>query len=383
MISSAAQRRIQRLSIPCVSPGTASTLTVVRYGTPGARPKAYIQASLHADEIPGMLVLNRLVQRLEAGAEAVQGELVLVPVANPLGLAQNVSGRVLGRYALTGAGNYNRLYPDLAEDAASRVQGRLVEDAERNVGTVRGALAEALAAQVPRDETQWLRHTLLSLALDADLALDLHCDEEALLHVYTGTPLWPRARALSAQLGSRATLLAEASGGNPFDEALSSPWWSIARAHPGHPVPPACLSATVELRGLMDVDDDTAAADAENLFRLLQREGVISGDPGPLPEARCEATSLDAVDMARSPVAGVIARMVPVGSRVAAGDVVAELADPLDVEHASGRTQVRSATDGLVFARTDQRIARPGDVLVKVAGERALAHRAAGALLTD
>ena len=36
-----------------------------------------------------------------------------------------------------------------------------------------------------------------------------------------------------------------------------------------------------------------------------------------------------------------------------------------------------------MFARTDQRIARPGDVLVKVAGAAPLAHRRAGALLTD
>ena len=331
------RRSIERLDIPATSPGTSSSLTVVRYGAPGARPKAYLQASLHADEIPGMLVLNRLLERLDAGKDVVTGELVIVPVANPLGLAQSVSGRVLGRYALTGAGNYNRLYPDLFEAASATLDGQLGTDPGHNVRVVRAALAAALAAHEPRDETQWLRQTLLGLALDADLALDLHCDEQALLHVYTGTPLWPRARNLSVQLRSRATLLAEESGGNPFDEALSSTWWRLARRHGQGSLPPACLSATVELRGLMDVDDETAAADAGNLYRLLQREGVITGDPGPL----------------------------------------------LDVEHPGARTSVVSAAAGLVFARTDLRIARPGDVLVKVAGAQPLAHRAGAALLTD
>ncbi len=376
-------RRVERIPVPTVSPGSAASLAVVRYGHAGARPKAYLQASLHADETPGMLVLNRLLARLDALARQVRGEIVAVPVANPLGLAQWVSGRVLGRYALSGAGNYNRLFPDLVDGAARRLEGRLTGDVQANVAAVRAALAESLAQTVPVDETQWLRHTLLGLALDADIVLDLHCDEEALLHLYTGTPLWPAAADLSAQLGSRATLLAETSGGNPFDEAVAGPWWALAARFAPHPVPPACLSATVELRGHQDVDDALAGQDADNILRYLMRRGVVEGDPGPLPEPRCKATGLEAVDLVRAPAAGVICRLAAVGATVTAGDVVAEIADPLALEDPAVRIPVTSAADGLVFTRTDLRMARPGDVLVKVAGTRPLAHRRAGALLTD
>lgn len=379
-------RRISRLQAPITSPGTLSTLSVVHYGTPGARPKAYLQGSLHADEIPGMLVLEHLLRLLDAAAARIVGEIVVVPVANPLGLAQQISGRVLGRYALTGAGNYNRLFPDLSEAAAVRLTDAdaLGSDPQANVTAVRAALRAALAAVPAHDETQWLRHTLLGLALDADIVLDLHCDCEALLHLYTGTPLWPGAADLSAQLGSHATLLAEASGGHPFDEAVAAPWWAIAARFAGHPIPPACLAATVELRGVMDVDDDLASADARNLLAFLTRRGVLAGDAGALPEARCDATLLEAVDMVRAPVSGVVARLVSVGARVEAGDVVAEIADPLALDAAQGqRVGVASAASGVVFARTDQRIARAGDVLVKVAGREPLAHRRGGALLTD
>ncbi|MEZ5600227.1 MAG: hypothetical protein R3F36_04160 [Candidatus Competibacteraceae bacterium] len=41
------------LELPAPAPGTRRALRVHRYGTPGARPKAYFQAALHADEIPG------------------------------------------------------------------------------------------------------------------------------------------------------------------------------------------------------------------------------------------------------------------------------------------------------------------------------------------
>jgi hypothetical protein len=88
--------------------------------------------------------------------------------------------------------------------------------------------------------------------------------------------------------------------------------------------------------------------------------------------------------MVRAPVSGVVSRLASVGARVEAGEVVAEIADPLALDAGQGqRVGVVSAASGVVFARTDQRIARAGDVLVKVAGREPLAHRRDGALLTD
>ena len=72
------------------TPGTTHRLTSLHFGTPGGGPKAYIQASLHADEVPAMLVAWHLRRHLEAldAAGRLQGEVVLVPAANPIGLAQ-------------------------------------------------------------------------------------------------------------------------------------------------------------------------------------------------------------------------------------------------------------------------------------------------------
>ncbi|MBY0466263.1 MAG: succinylglutamate desuccinylase/aspartoacylase family protein, partial [Burkholderiales bacterium] len=79
--------------------GTQRTLTSLHFGEAGARPKVMIQASLHADELPGMLVAHHLRQHL-AQAEAngeLRGEVVLVPIANPIGLSQTVLHSQLGR----------------------------------------------------------------------------------------------------------------------------------------------------------------------------------------------------------------------------------------------------------------------------------------------
>src|SRR5690349_23217564 len=78
-------------------------LTSFHYGSPGSGKKVYIQASLHADEVPAMLVaqfLRRELDRLD-GEGRIQGEIILVPAANPLGLQQMIQGAPFGRYDLS------------------------------------------------------------------------------------------------------------------------------------------------------------------------------------------------------------------------------------------------------------------------------------------
>ena len=76
--------------------GTERTLSVFRYGA-GPR-KVYIQASLHADELPGMRTAWELKKRLTELEQQGQlnGVIELVPVANPIGLDQHLQGSHLG-----------------------------------------------------------------------------------------------------------------------------------------------------------------------------------------------------------------------------------------------------------------------------------------------
>jgi len=59
-------KSVTRIPLPSPSLGTSRAVTVHRYGQPGARPKAYVQAGLHADELPGMLAAHHLLRRLDA-----------------------------------------------------------------------------------------------------------------------------------------------------------------------------------------------------------------------------------------------------------------------------------------------------------------------------
>jgi predicted deacylase len=370
-------RTTSQIPLPSPAPGTQRSVTVHRYGRPGARPKAYIQAGLHADELPGMLVAHHLLQRLDAldAAGAIQGEIIVVPSANPIGLAQSVLEGHIGRFALDGRGNFNRHYADLAPIVAPRVADRLTDDPAHNVALVRAALLAALAEQQPADEVGALRKLLLGLSIDADIVLDLHCDNRAPMHVYLGTALWPDAEDLAREVGAEVVLLAEDSGDNPFDEANSAPWWVINRLLGGErPLPPACLASTIELRGQADVEDGMAEADADALVRFLRRRTLLAGDPGPLPAARCEATPLAGNEMLRAPVAGIVTYVQPLGARLKRGDHVADITDPT-ADPARARTPVHAGVNGVLWSQCLHRLVRPGDIIAKIAGAEPIAGR--------
>ncbi len=351
--------------------GTRREITSFHYGPGDAGRKAYVQASLHADELPGMLAAHHLRQRLAAlEAEGrLRGEVVVVPVANPIGLGQTVLLALEGRFDLTGGDNFNRHYPALFASVLPKLEGRLGDDAASNAALVRAALGEVVDALPAETELASQRRTLLSLACDAEVVIDLHCDCESLLHLYTGTPLWPQVEPLARYAGARVSLLALESGDNPFDEACSQTWWQLEAHFRGrHPVPFGCASVTLELRGNADVGHPLAAADADALVAFLAHRGLVDGPAPPLPPLLGEATPLDATDVLKAPVSGLVVYLRDVGERVRAGDVLFEIVEPIE-----GRVHpVATRTDGLFFARESLRYVRAGRSLCKVAGTLAV-----------
>jgi predicted deacylase len=336
-------------------------------GTPGSGKKVYIQASLHADEVPAMLVahvLRRELERLEAEGR-IRGEIILVPAANPIGLSQMVHATPFGRYDLASGVNFNRNYKHVAAELKASLQGKLGPDAQANVALVREHARRAVAGWKTENPTQDLKKTLLSMAIDADIMLDLHCDNEAVLHLYTGTPLAEQVKPLAALLGAHATLLARESGGEPFDEACSRLWWELAD-HFGTdtPIPMACIGVTVELRGEMDVRYDLAEQDAQALLQYLARQGVIDIALAPLPALIAEPTPLEGVEPLAAPHSGVLVFLKRLGERVQENEPVADIVNPV-----SGKvTTLRATRAGVLFASTAHRHLLRGMHVCKIAG---------------
>lgn len=351
------------------SPGTARRIACWRYGTEGARPKVYLQAGLHADEMPGVLALQHLMAHLDA-AEAegrVTGEVLVVPAANPVGLGQWAFQRPLGRQEADSLHNFNRGYPALGQRAGDLVEGRLTDDGEGNEAAIRAALRQAVAEAAAKAQTDMVQGqlALLSWSIDADHVLDLHCDHVAVMHLYA-SPARPADTALLCRCtGAKVALIQEVSGGNAFDEAHTVPWARLRdRFGADHPIPAGCFSTTLEYRGQFDVSDDLAAADARGLMSYLAGVGAVTGWDEPPQHPDAVHLPLGGAGEAFAPQGGVVTWVAQPGDTVAEGDVIAEVTDPM--------TRVRMAVcapnAGIMFRHELWKSCLRGQSLAHVAG---------------
>lgn len=368
-------RIVSRFPLPPMSLGTERHLTVHSYGDPDAAPKAYLQAGLHAGELAGSLALHHLIRRLDAGEHEILGHVMIVPVANPIGQSQVMRGTMSGRFAESDGSNFNRGFPDISEDVAAAVRGAMTRDAAANVTLVREAIGEVLAdrAGMAATEIDYLRITLLRLACDADLALDLHCEEEGLVHLYVDAMHWPGASDIDRLLKSHVTLLTSPTAAMSFDEAMTAPWRKLQ----AEGVEAGCLTSTIELRGAADVGDALAEEDADGLYQILQHRGIVAGaeEVEIEDETPVRAGPVEGMERIIAPTPGIISFRVPLGAEVTAGQPIADLVDPTADDPAEGRIELTAGCDGLLYARRAQRFAHTGATVAKVASSRPVTSR--------
>ncbi|MFC6337826.1 succinylglutamate desuccinylase [Pseudomonas sp. CCM 7891] len=359
---------IKRHELLAAVPGTARQVHSFHYGPSSASGKIYIQSSLHADELPGMLVLWHLKQRLAAleAAGLLRWHIVLVPVANPLGLEQVLMDVPQGRFDNDSRENFNRFFLDVSQQVGDHVARLLTDDPDDNLHLIRSMLLEVLTRQAPATQLQSLRLILQTLACDADIVLDMHCDFEAVQHLYLSPEFWPQIEPLARYLGARACFMAKESGGQSFDECFTLFWAQMQARFTGRISVPG-FAVTLELRGVADVGHGLARQDSQALLDYLTHVGAIDGLAPEPPGLLSPPTPLAGVEPVVSPYGGLIVFCAQVGDYLEEGQVVAEIIDPIT----DRVTPVACAREGMLYVRSLRRMATAGMTIAHVAGPRA------------
>jgi predicted deacylase len=373
------------LDLPGDAPGHTTRVYWYTVGPETAETKVHLQAALHADEQPGTMAIHHLLPMLRDADAAgkLRARFVLFPSVNPLGLTTRVLRRHIGRYDLETGVNFNRRWPDLYPIIAEIVAGKLGSDARANVATIRAAVGDWIDAQNPVTAGQKLRLHILKSAHDADIVLDLHCDDESLMHIFTSPDLMPGLQDLANRMGVAATLTAEDSGGGSFDEVLPNLFRKAQRANPGAAIPMACEAATLEYRGQADTHDAFGKLDAQGLFDFFADRGLVdlpaskpvTPVPGPTP--------FEATEVLRTSKPGLLAYRVELGQEVKAGDVVADLIAMDGPDAFLARTPICAGTNGFILSRASAKFAVAGSAVAKIVGKEILPSRAGGYLLED
>jgi len=300
---------------------------------------------------PTRLVANKGAN-LKPTPESLKGKTI--------GVEQRVLGHMIGRFESGTAANFNRNFHNLAELVIPRIESHLTGDAQQNLRAVRTAMRKALDEQTPATELESQR-----LSYDADVVLDLHCDFEAAMHLFTNPDTWPDVEPLARYLDAKTSLLALNSIGNPFDEIHSFSWSELrARYGERYPIPHGSISVTIELRGQADVSYAFAEHDANAIVEYLTFRGVIDGTPAPLPELAFAATPFSGSEPLVAPISGVLVFRAPLGVWVDPGEAIADIVDPL-----TGRVvTITNAVAGVLYARQRTRFATAGLEVACVAG---------------
>ena len=252
--------------------GLAIRVYTVKGRDPAAK-SAYIQSSMHGSEVQGNAVIAQLLDHF--ADEPPEGDVVLVPNANPYAINQKGAEYTMGRFDPTTGDNWNRAYmlPVVTVNARQPWDDLV----RRYRAGLRAVVQRALKENIPYARRQAL--TLESLALAADYVIDLHCANISVRHIYTPEYALEDARYFDIPM----MLSIPNEFGGALDEAQSCSWWRLwerlhAVGYAGLP-PLADLPQgyTLELGGQERISRRDAERDTAGVLNFLRHKGVVSG----------------------------------------------------------------------------------------------------------
>jgi predicted deacylase len=276
----------------------------VLHGTqPG--PRLFVSAAMHGDEINGVEIISRLLQRLPF--RRLRGTLIAVPVVNVYGFINQ------SRY-LPDRRDLNRFFP----------------------GSEKGSLASRLAWLLMHEVVAHCTH-----------GIDLHTgsNHRSNLPQIRANMNHPETRRLARAFGAPVTINASVRDGS-LREAVGSRGIPMLLYEAGEALRFDEISIRLGVRGILAV------------MRII----------GMLPESRRQRLPVEPLmalssTWVRAPSSGILRTSIALGRQVMAKRVLGTIGDPFGEDS----VQVQSPVDGLVIGRLNLPLVYQGDALFHIA----------------
>ncbi len=258
--------------------GRNLNVAVYRISDGLAGPKVYIQSSIHGSEVQGNVVIYHLIQELLQ--TTIHGEVVLVPNCNPVGTNIKAGEYTLGRFDPVNGTNWNRGYfyePEVVtEFAKSLKENQPISEIKKSFKqSLKLGIAKKLHQDWGLGLAQQLNLRLQSMAVDADIVMDLHNGPVSARHAYIPENNSTAAQALRFK---HAIFIPNVFAG-ALDEAIFCPWWSLEDALKnkfGHQYSFGVDAFTLEMGSQETIDFNEGLDDAKNILSFLANRGLIS-----------------------------------------------------------------------------------------------------------
>lgn len=306
-------------------------VTVINGVDPG--PTVWVTGTIHGDEPTGMAVTHEVAERIDA--DELAGAVVCLPIMNPAGFRSN---------------DRTSYYHD---DDPNRYFGREDTDSETP----------------PRVQQVICERIYDDIRATADALVSLHTSWVA-THPYTIQPRVSygenRSESDAAGLRDQLVELTEAFGmpvvnQYPPGETVAR---SLQHSLSGAAVADGIPAFTPELGGRLVVDRDIAAAAVNGVWNVFHVLGMVAQPADRHPEFEFDSDGqLRRFDGPHTDVAGIVRYRVAEGDFVEAGDVVAEIVDPLG----EVKAEVPASHNGYVLSRRERAAVYENDVLLDMA----------------
>ncbi len=312
--------------------GAKLTVPVYRYESSNTEaPAVYIQANMHGAEVQGNAVIFQLLELLKYCK--IQGNITLVPYANPVACNHKNGEYTLGRFdPITGV-NWNRMY-HFNESVIAPFAQQHLDAAEHEIQT---NFQQLLLDQIEQklDHNIWglttgqrIAYQLQRMAHQADIVLDLHTGPISSKHLYC--PEYAKASANYFDIPHTIFIPNDFDGA--MDEATFCPWWSLQQSFKamGRDFVMgkgafAKESFTVELGSQEQIDLEVARQDALGILSYLQFKGVIESTefiPTKMIRYACYLKDYKAL---YSPMGGMVDFLAEFGKPLPAGEPLARI----------------------------------------------------------
>ncbi|MDH3984697.1 MAG: succinylglutamate desuccinylase/aspartoacylase family protein [Gammaproteobacteria bacterium] len=290
------------ITLPVASLYTATSIGMPVHVICGrkAGPTLFVSAAIHGDELNGVEIIRRLLRRKIIGT--VRGTLIAVPIVNVHGFLDQ------SRY-LPDRRDLNRSFP----------------------GSPRGSIAARLANRFIEE-----------IVSKADYGIDLH----------TGAINRANLPQIRANLDDERTLEIAHAFGAPvlIDADIRDGSLRASAAESGLPI------LIYEAGEALRFDETSIRAGLRGIFNVMRHIGML-----PHRESRRHVVPViaRATRWVRASSSGIVANRVALGGRVAEGDRLATIGDPLGHREDA----VLAPFDGIVIGRSNLPLAHEGDAL--------------------
>lgn len=354
-----------------LSDGSQLSIPVFHFtGSQPLSPSAYIQSGIHGAETQGYLVTLQLIEFFAKNPP--KGNVTIVPLANPYALNCKIGEYTFGRVDPVTGDNWNRNYVDLSSSVDGFLKAYGGHKFDELVPLFKQLLKKNLERKL-NEVTSYhkkLAAQLLSLAVSADVVLDLHCDTISLPYVYS--PTYAMDSVTSLGIPFVIEIPHVFAGG--LDEAIFCPWVELTEQYNklnATQLRPPVEAFTVELGSQESIDIESAFGQTEGILNYLSFKGVLSWDNRKIKNSPIITCKLENFMTIYAPTGGLIINHAPLGEPRLATDSlitlnVPSLWDNSDNLIEKSNQAIQVPFDSIPITRVASSIVHEGMALMKV-----------------